>query len=156
VEIRLDKLENPQVIALIREHLESMAPTAPPESRHALDLDGLRGPDIMFWSILDGNELAGIGALKDLSAEHAEIKSMRTARAYIRKGIASKMLSHIIIEAKSCGFKQLSLETGSMEFFDPARKLYANFGFTTCGPFGSYIEDPNSIFMTKFIGDMCV
>nr|WP_276208077.1 GNAT family N-acetyltransferase [Halomonas socia] len=128
-----------------------MAPTAPPESRHALDLDGLRGPGIMFWSIWDGEDLAGIGALKHLTSEHAEIKSMRIARAYLRKGIASKMLNHIIIEAKRLGYRQLSLETGSMEFFEPARRLYSAFGFTPCGPFGDYVEDPNSVFMTKAI-----
>lgn len=151
MEIRLDNLKSQQVIALVREHLESMAPTAPPESRHALDLDGLRGPGIMFWSIWDGEDLAGIGALKHLTSEHAEIKSMRIARAYLRKGIASKMLNHIIIEAKRLGYRQLSLETGSMEFFEPARRLYSAFGFTPCGPFGDYVEDPNSVFMTKAI-----
>ncbi|MEQ9464154.1 MAG: GNAT family N-acetyltransferase [Haliea sp.] len=152
MEIRLDKLICQQVIALIREHLHSMAPTAPAESRHALDLDGLRGPDITFWSIWDGKELAGIGALKHLSPAHAEIKSMRTAAPYLRKGIASRMLNHIIFEAEQCGYGQLSLETGSMAFFEPARKLYSAFGFTKCGPFGSYSSDPNSVFMTRSIG----
>ncbi|MCP1727422.1 putative acetyltransferase [Natronospira proteinivora] len=153
MEIRLDNLDSPQVVALIREHLESMAPTAPPESRHALDLDGLRGRDIMFWSMWDGKELVGVGALKHLSEEHAEIKSMKTARPYLRKGMASKMLSHIILEAKRRGYSQLSLETGSMGFFEPARKLYSAFGFKPCGPFGSYAKDPNSVFMTRYISD---
>ena len=153
LEIRTDKLESPQVIALIREHLDSMVPTAPPESRHALDLDGLRGSDITLWSIWDGENLAGVGALKHLSAEHAEIKSMRTAGPYLRKGIAARMLSHILLEAEQRGYNRLSLETGSMGFFGPARKLYHSFGFSTCGPFGCYVEDPNSVFMTRDIGN---
>lgn len=128
-----------------------MEPTAPPESRHALDLNGLRGSDVSFWAIWDGDILAGIAALKRLSPDHAEIKSMRTALPYLRKGIASRMLDHIILEAKKCGYKLLSLETGSMEFFEPARKLYRSFGFVECGPFGSYVEDPNSVFMTRYI-----
>lgn len=149
--IRIDTLENPQVIALIREHIAVMEPTAPPESRHALDLDGLRQSDITFWSMWDGEQLAGIGAMRQLSQHHAEIKSMKTARAFLRQGVASRMLRHIIQEAEIRGYTQLSLETGSMDFFEPARNLYSTFGFTHCGPFGSYIEDPNSVFMTKLI-----
>ncbi len=151
LEIRLDNLENTQVVALICEHLASMEPTAPPESRHALDMEGLRGSDVTFWACWDGEILAGIVALKRLSPCHAEIKSMKTALPYLRKGIASKMLDHIILEAKRCGYTMLSLETGSMEFFEPARKLYRSFGFMECGPFGSYVEDPNSVFMTRTI-----
>lgn len=151
LEIRLDNLDDPQVIALIREHLAAMAPTAPPESRHALDIDGLRGSDILFWAIWDGESLAGIGALKHLSPDHAEIKSMKTAESYLRRGIASRMLTHLILEAKRLGYRQLSLETGSMQFFEPARKLYSSFGFVESGPFGSYVEDPNSVFMTRCI-----
>jgi putative acetyltransferase len=149
--IRVDTLESPQVIALIREHLAAMEPTAPPESRHALDLDGLRKSDITFWAMWDGEQLAGIGALKQLSPHHAEIKSMKTARPYLRQGVASRMLTHILHEAENRGYTQLSLETGSMDFFIPARRLYASFGFTPCGPFGSYVDDPNSVFMTKTI-----
>jgi len=128
-----------------------MEPTAPPESRHALDINGLRSPNITFWAIWDGLNLAGIGALKHLSQDHAEIKSMKTSAPYLRRGIASRMLTHIIHEAKSRGYKRLSLETGSMEFFDPARKLYSSFGFVLSGPFGDYVEDPNSVFMTSEI-----
>mgnify|MGYP003119536556 CR=1 FL=1 len=149
MEIKLDNLKCPQVVALVCEHLASMESTAPPESRHALDLDGLQGPDITFWSIWDGKNLAGIGALKTLSRDHAEIKSMKTAERYLRQGIASRMLDHMILEAKKRGYRQLSLETGSMEFFRPARKLYSSFGFIVSGPFGDYVEDPNSVFMTR-------
>jgi len=141
------------VIELLQEHLASMEATAPPESRHALDLDGLRTADIVFWSLWDGSQLAGIGALKQLTADHAEIKSMRTASAYLRKGVASTILQHIIREAKVRAYVCLSLETGSMEFFGPARRLYQSFGFEPCPPFGDYVDDPNSIFMSRLLRD---
>lgn len=149
MEIKFEDLKSPQVIALIREHLAAMEPTAPPESRHALDLSGLRGSDVTFWSIWDGDSLAGIGALKRLSSDHAEIKSMKTAEPYLRKGVGSRMLDHIILEAEKSDYKVLSLETGSMDFFEPARQLYKSFEFVECAPFGSYVKDPNSVFMTR-------
>jgi putative acetyltransferase len=149
MQIRVDDLSGSEVIELLQEHLRCMAQVSPPESRHALNLDGLRKPEITFWSIWNGPDLAGCGALKALNAQHGEIKSMRTAYAYQRKGIASQMLRHLIQEGKRRGYRQLSLETGAMEYFEPARKLYASFGFTSCGPFGTYVKDPNSVFMTK-------
>jgi putative acetyltransferase len=126
-----------------------MAAVSPPESRHALDLDGLRRPEISFWSVWQGSELVGCGALKHLDARHAEIKSMRTARAHQRNGIAAMLLQHLMTEARQRGYRRLSLETGSMSFFKPAHRLYARFGFEPCGPFAGYVEDPNSLFMTK-------
>ena len=148
LDIRLDNLEGPEVLALLREHLGSMEHTAPAESRHALDLVGLREPGITFWSVWDGPALAGFGALKHMTESHAEIKSMRTATSHLRRGVASKMLRHLIQEATARGYSKLSLETGSMEFFEAARRLYASFGFTPCPPFGNYRPDPNSVFMT--------
>ncbi len=147
-QIREDPLESPAVLALLREHLDTLAPTAPAESRHALDLDGLRAPDVTFWSVWDGPELAGFGALKELSHEHGEVKSMRTARAYLGRGVASAVLRHIIDEARRRGYTRLSLETGSMDFFEPAHRLYRSSGFDPCEPFGAYKPDPNSAFMT--------
>jgi putative acetyltransferase len=152
LDIRIDDLEGPEVLALLREHLASLAPTAPAESRHALDLSGLRGPDITFWSIWDGPVLAGFGALKQLTKSHGEIKSMRTAATHLRRGVAAQLLEHIIREAAARGYSRLSLETGSMEYFEPARRLYASFGFASCLPFASYKPDPNSVFMTRQIG----
>ena len=149
MEIRADDLSGSQIIELLQEHLRCMALVSPPESRHALDLDGLRKPDVTFWSMWNGADLAGCGAIKELSEQHAEIKSMRTADPYLRKGVATQVLRHIIEEAKRRGYRRLSLETGSMEYFEPARSLYASFGFTYCGPFGCYREDSNSMFMTK-------
>lgn len=112
------------------------------------NLEGLRRSEITFWSAWDGTELAGCGALKELDAHHGEIKSMRTASKYLRKGVATKVLQHIIAEAKRRGYRRLSLETGSMEYFEPARRLYTKFGFRNCAPFADYLEDPNSSFMT--------
>jgi putative acetyltransferase len=149
MEIRVDNLQAPEIIELLREHLRCMAAVSPPESCHALDLDGLRKSEITFWTIWDGKALAGCGALKELSAHHGEIKSMRTASAFLRQGVASRMLTHIIHEAKRRGYDRLSLETGAFPYFEPARKLYASFGFTFCEPFANYKSDPNSVFMTK-------
>lgn len=149
MEIKRDDLTGEQVIALIAEHLRGMFLDSPPESVHALDLDGLRRPEITFWSAWDGEELAGIGALKEHGGGHGEIKSMRTASSHLRKGVARLLLDHIIEEAKRRGYSRISLETGSTESFEPARKLYESFGFQVCGPFADYIEDPFSVFMTR-------
>jgi len=151
MEIRTDDLRGPQIIDLLQEHLRCMHQVSQPESCHALDLDGLRKPEITFWTIWNGADLAGCGALKQLNSEHGEIKSMRTASAYLRQGVASKMLNHIMTEAKCRGYRRLSLETGAMEYFQPAHKLYASFGFMPCEPFANYKLDPNSIFMSKEI-----
>ncbi|MGL4219211.1 MAG: GNAT family N-acetyltransferase [Shewanella sp.] len=151
MKIILDDLKGPEIAALLTEHLEDMRATSPPESVHALDLDGLRQPNIRFWTLWDGRNLAGCGALKWLDAEHAEIKSMRTAATYKQQGVASQILQHLINDAKAAGVQRLSLETGSMTFFQPARSLYAKFGFELCGPFADYVLDPNSVFMTKNI-----
>jgi len=152
MEIRVDDLNGDQVKALIAEHLMGMAADSPPESIHALNLDGLKKPEITFWCAWDGEELLGCGAIKELNAEHAELKSMRTAAAHLRKGVARRILAHIIEEATSRGYQRISLETGSMDSFIPARKLYEDFGFAYCEPFADYILDPNSTFMTKVIG----
>ena len=151
MEIRVDDLRGAEIIALLNEHLRTMKRISPPESCHALDLGELRRPEITFWTIWSGGELAGCGALKALNGEHAEIKSMRTAGAYQRKGVASMLLRHIIAEAARRGYRRLSLETGAMSYFEPARKLYGTFGFECCAPFDEYVEDPNSVFMTRAI-----
>ena len=150
--IKLDDLTHPKIAALLEEHLQDMRATSPPESVHALDLSGLRQSNIKFWSVWQDNELLGCGALKQLTTEHGEIKSMRTARIHIRKGVAAKMLQHIIQYAKKNGIKRLSLETGSQDFFQPAHQLYLNYGFEYCGPFADYSNDPNSQFMTLLVG----
>ena len=147
--ILIDNLQGPEIIALLQEHLAEMRSVSPPESVHALDLSGLRKPDITFWTLWLGSELAGCGALKVLSRDHGEIKSMRTAHRHKRKGIAASMVRHILEEATRRGYRRLSLETGSQPHFAPARALYASFGFQRCGPFGDSADDPNSVFMTR-------
>ncbi|TFE22723.1 GNAT family N-acetyltransferase [Cohnella luojiensis] len=151
MEIRIDDLTGSQVIELIGEHLQGMAMHSPPESVHALNLEGLKKPEITFWSAWEQDELLGCGALKELDDQHGEIKSMRTSSLHLRKGVAKRLLEHIIEEAKRRGYRRLSLETGSMAAFEPAKRLYASFGFQNCKPFSDYIEDPNSVFMTKEI-----
>jgi putative acetyltransferase len=148
VNIELDDLSRPEIAELLEEHLESMFVHSPPESVHALPIEGLRSPDITFWSVWENNELLGCGALKELDPQHGEIKSMRTASGHLRKGVARAVVHHIIGEAKRRGYRRLSLETGSMAAFEPARQLYAGCGFTYCEPFANYVNDPNSVFMT--------
>ena len=146
--IELDDLSRPEIHALLTEHLRSMYEYSPPESVHALDLDGLRQPDIAFWSAWEGPLLLGCGALRELDRTHGEVKSMRTPNALRRRGAGRAILAHIIEVARSRSYERLSLETGASEPFLPAQKLYESFGFTYCGPFGEYREDRNSVFMT--------
>ena len=148
MQIRLDDLSGPEVRALLEEHLQNMFQLSPPESVHALAIDELRQPNVTFWTAWSGNQLLGCGALKELSPYHGEIKSMRTSSAFRRKGVGRAILAHIIQEARSRSYTRLSLETGSMEAFKPAQRLYEGFGFAFCSPFADYTEDPNSVFMT--------
>jgi putative acetyltransferase len=148
MEIRVDDLSGPEIAALLSEHLASMFLHSPPESVHALPIEKLRSPDVTFWSLWEDGELLGCGALKELDPQHGEIKSMRTVARHLRKGVARAMLEHMIAEAKRRRYRRLSLETGSMEAFEPARKLYERAGFTYCEPFADYVLDPNSVFMT--------
>ena len=148
MQIEIDDLSRPAIHALLEEHLQSMRALSPPESVHALDLDALRLPGITFWSVWDGSLLLGCGALKELSRTHGEVKSMRTPAALRRRGAARAVLAHIVQVARERGYERLSLETGSMDAFAPAQRLYASVGFAYCGPFGDYVQDPNSVFMT--------
>jgi putative acetyltransferase len=149
MEIRLDDLTGREIAALLEEHLRNMYLHSPPESVHALPLEALRQPDVTMWSAWQGRELLGCGALKALDPAHGEIKSMRTAAAHLRKGVAAAILEHLIGEARRRAYRRLSLETGSQPAFAPARALYARFGFEPCGPFDAYTNDPNSFFMTR-------
>ena len=138
-----------QVASLLREHLADMALYSPPESIHALDIEALRSPRITFWSACEGSELLGCGALAQLQPGHGEIKSMRTAAAHRRAGVAAAILGHLMAVAQERGYSRLSLETGSMAAFAPARALYSRFGFELCEPFADYALDPHSVFMTR-------
>ncbi|MGM8850600.1 GNAT family N-acetyltransferase [Salinicola halophyticus] len=144
-----DDLRGPEIAAMLEAHLKDFEPHSPPESRHALDLDRLRRPEIHFFSAWEDGQLLGCGAFKRLNDEHAEIKSMRTDPAHLRKGVATALVAHLIEEARAAGFERLSLETGSVTHFDPARKLYEALGFQYCGPFADYVEDAFSVFMTR-------
>ncbi|WP_037576414.1 GNAT family N-acetyltransferase [Phaeacidiphilus oryzae] len=174
MKITVDDLTGPEIAEFLTEHLRQMQAMSPPGSNHALDLDGLRAPGVVFWSVREGDDAEGAdgrgreggeageageagarvvacGALKRLDAEHGELKSMRTSTARRRSGIASQLLGHIIGEAERMGLTRLSLETGSDEFFRPARRLYEKFGFTYCEPFADYRPDPYSAFMTRVL-----
>jgi putative acetyltransferase len=149
MEIKVDDLSSSKIVEFLEEHISEMKSVSPPESKHSLNLDGLRKPEITFWTVWDDGCLIGCGAIKELDADHVEIKSMRTTPSCRGKGIASRLLQHILNEAKLRGYRQISLETGSMQFFEPARNLYAKYGFENCAPFSTYREDPNSVFMTQ-------
>ena len=141
-------LDEPDVIALLGEHLRGMADHSPPESIHALDIEGLKAPDIIFWTMRDGTELLGCIALKQLDGKHGEIKSMRTVSAHLRRGIGAALLEHLVADARRRSYERLSLETGSGPGFEAAHALYRKFGFDYCGPFATYRDDPFSRFMT--------
>jgi putative acetyltransferase len=152
VEIAIDDLSGIDIIELLQSHLSEMKSVTPQEgSMHALDLGGLRRPEVTFWTLRDGGRLAGCGAIKQFDSTHAEIKSMRTTAAFQRRGVAARLLAHIEAEAVEMGLTRLSLETGAEDFFEPARRLYLRSGFEYCEPFGEYVPDPLSVFMTKKI-----
>lgn len=147
--IKVDDLTGSDIAELVGGHLQNMALHSPPESIHALNLEGLRKPEITCWSAWERDELVGCVAIKELDAQHGEIKSMKTSPLHLRKGIAKQLLEHIIEEAKQRGYRRLSLETGSMDAFEPAKRLYESYGFQYSKPFSDYVEDPSSVFMTK-------
>ncbi|MER7073159.1 GNAT family N-acetyltransferase [Terrabacter sp. NPDC000476] len=146
--ITLDDLTDPAVVALLEGHVSQLRSISPPESTHALDLDGLRAPGVSVWVARDGEAVLGCGALTEVGPGHGEVKSMRTAPDARRRGVARAVLGEILAEARRRGLTRVSLETGSDDFFAPARALYAAHGFTECGPFGSYRLDPHSTFLT--------
>lgn len=143
-----DDLTGSEIRALLETHFAGMLANSPEGSCHFLDFDGLNAPDVTFWSIWDDNALMGCGAMKELTPEHGEIKSMRTHADHLRKGAGAAMLAHIIAQARMRGYRRLSLETGSSDAFIPALSMYIAHGFAFCPPFGDYVEDPFSCFMT--------
>ncbi|WP_062269200.1 GNAT family N-acetyltransferase [Endozoicomonas arenosclerae] len=147
--IKIDDLSGREIAQLLKAHLDDMYTHSPAESVHALDIEKLKSPDITFWSAWVGSHLAGCGALKMLSPQEGEIKSMKTAPQFTRQGVASSLLKTILDEAERRQYQTVYLETGSMEHFEPACRLYERFGFQNCEPFGDYKEDPNSLFYSK-------
>jgi putative acetyltransferase len=149
MKIVVDDLSGPEIAMFLAEHLRQMHETTPLENAYALDLDALRRPDITFWTAVDGTALVGCAALKRLDPTHAELKSMRTAPARTRTGVASRILEHVLAEARARGYRRISLETGTAGFFLPARRLYEKFGFDYCPPFGDYLPSEHNTFMTR-------
>ena len=156
--IRLDDLSDPRIAAFMQEHLQDMRATSPPESVHALDMGQLRQAEIRFWTAWLPDDaapapgrLVGTGALKHLSQEHAELKSMRSTASVRGLGVGRAILEHILGQAVDLGYQRISLETGSQPFFEPAYQLYRRYGFTDCEPFGNYVLDPHSRYMTRVL-----
>lgn len=147
MDIAIDHLDDPAIAAFLQSHLDDMRAVSPPESKHALDLAGLRVSAITFWSAYDGQTLVGYGAIKEIAPDGGEIKSMRVHGAARGMGVGSAILQHLIATARARGYRNLKLETGSMAFFTPAQALYRRHGFIDCEPFGDYWPDPNSLFM---------
>ena len=148
MQIRTGDTFDPRVIALLDHHVTAARAQTAPGSAHALDLAGLRASDVAFWTGWDSDTLVATGALKMLSADHGEVKSMHTLQTARRRGFAGQMLRHIISEARARSLKRLSLETGSWDYFKPAHALYRAHGFVRCPPFEGYVTDPNSLFLT--------
>lgn len=151
--IDTDDLTREPVRALLADHMVDMVATSPPESVHALDLTGLTDPAVTVWTLWDGPTVLGCAALKALPGGEGEIKSMRTAATARGRGVATRLLEHLLAEARRRGYVRLSLETGTQEFFAPARRLYTRYGFVPCGPFGDYAVDPNSAYYALALDD---
>lgn len=151
ISIAEDDPKDPEITKLLEAHLTLMRSLSPPESVHALDLDELCTPDVTFWSVRNNESVIGCGALKVLTPTHGEIKSMHVAQSQRGSGIANRLVQHVLTEAESLGLNRLSLETGSDPAFHPARTLYERHGFTETGPFGDYVTDPHSTFMTRIL-----
>jgi len=141
-------LSDPRVIEMLQQHATRARAESAPGSAHALDPEDLRAPDIRFFAGWDRDELLGVGALRLLPARHAEIKSMYTTAAARGRGIGSAILARLLAEARAAGMLRVSLETGSWDYFEPARRFYRRHGFRDCPAFGAYRADPNSVFMT--------
>ena len=141
-----NNFDNPQVNELLKTHFIELKSVSPEGSSHVLDIEGLKVPSIKFWSLWENNDLIGCGALKILSENHGEFKSIRVANRFRQKKYGEKIIAHLIEKSKNQGIKKLSVETGAGEFFAPARKLFKNFGFKECKPFAHYKDDPNSCY----------
>lgn len=149
MDVRIADPREASIAALLEAHLRDTVLHSPPESIHALDIASLCGPRVTFWAAWDEAYVAGCGALLELDRRHGEVKSMRTAPAYLRRGVAASILERIVAEAQRRAYERLSLETGSVTAYAPARAFYARHGFTECAPFAGYVRDPYSVFMTR-------
>ncbi len=150
-EITIDDPGSPDVRRLLAVHLALARGLTPPEHAHALDVDGLLDPAVTFFSFRRDGELLAVAALKRLDRDHAEVKSMHTVLPARGQGIGRRMVEHLIAVARQAGYRRLSLETGSMPEFAPARALYAGAGFERCEPFADYRASPNNTYMTLYL-----
>jgi putative acetyltransferase len=150
--IEIDDVSRPQVLALLEEHLRNMYELSPPDQVFAFDASKLRAPGIVFWTAWQDDALLGCAALKELSATQGEVKSMRTPASLRRHGAGRALLNHILQVARERGYRELFLETGRHPAFTPAQTLYRSVGFRECGPFGTYKENGNSVFMSLDLG----
>lgn len=151
LEIFKDGSVSSGITHLLEKHLQDMHQYSPADSIHALDTEQLKQPELTFWSARINNEVVGCGALYELSESEGEIKSMKVDSAHLRKGIAAQLLSEIVTEAERRNYRKISLETGAHDAFIPAIALYERFGFTECGPFANYKQDPHSRFYSKLL-----
>ena len=140
--------DNPEVNQLLKKHFIELRSVSPEGSTHVLDIEGLQNKSIKFWSIYENDELIGCGALKFLDPKHGELKSIRVADTFRNKGNGKKIIKVLIEKSQQLNIQKISVETGSGEFFLPARKLFKNLGFIECKPFGHYVDDPNSCYMS--------
>ena len=143
--------DNPEVNELLKKHFIELRSASPEGSAHVLDISGLKVPSIKFWSLWEKSQLIGCGALKFLDENHGEFKSIRVHDNFRGKGYGIKIINHLINEAKNLKIQKLSIETGSGDFFAPARKLFDSCGFEPCPPFAHYKEDINSLYLTKLL-----
>ena len=148
-----DNFENAEVNNLLIQHFIELRSVSPEGSTHVLDINGLKDPSIKFWSLWEGDELMGVGALKFLDKLHGEFKSIRVNNKFRNKGYGLKIINHLINEAKKLNIERLSLETGAGEFFQNARELFIISGFKTCKPFSHYKSDINSVYMSMLISN---
>jgi len=145
--------DNPEVNTLLIKHFIELRSVSPEGSAHVLDIAGLKNPLIKFWSLWKNDRLMGCGALKFLDKDHGEFKSIRVDDKFRGNGNGSKVISHLILEAKKLNIKKLSLETGAGDFFVSARKLFIKSGFKIVEPFSHYKEDVNSVYMSMLISN---
>ena len=145
--------DNSEVLELLNKHFIELRSVSPDGSAHVLDIEGLKDQNIQFWSLWENNLLMGCGALKFLNEVHGEFKSIRVEDKFRKKNNGIKILKHLIFEAKKLNIKRISIETGTGDFFTPARRLFNKCGFKLCKPFAHYKEDPNSCYMSMLIGN---
>ena len=151
MELKPNNFDNKEVHELLSRHFIELRSVSPEGSTHVLDIDGLKSPSIKFWSFWDNKKLIGCGALKLIDKTHGEFKSIRISNKYQKTGYGKKLLNELFKEAKKLNISKISVETGSGEFFLPARKLFLSSGFNPCKPFAHYTEDPNSKYYNKYL-----